>query len=256
MLLRSSFAKLPLLAGALLLGAGASFTAIAPAAMAAEAMTIRYQETTVTISAKDIKQFSRTGILPADLQQFFTTTRQVPENFRTLLTRQISIPKLIEDFLDSSSGEFALLQLDQAISGSSSRQDLNALRTALEEAGRDRKISLLEIMENYPKSVIAVDLSSLEGVYDRVSNFVERYQPAIDTAVNALRDLVCECDTAQATDTGQLASVDGHPHAQTSTCQNLAVSPETASPETPAAEPITDANDAGDSAPLDLVAEQ
>ncbi|MGK7891451.1 MAG: hypothetical protein AB4042_19145, partial [Leptolyngbyaceae cyanobacterium] len=35
----------------------------------------------------------------------------------------------------------------------------------------------------------------LEGTYNRVNNFIVNVQPAIDTAIGFLQDIVCECET-------------------------------------------------------------
>ncbi|NEQ99801.1 MAG: alpha/beta hydrolase [Cyanothece sp. SIO2G6] len=177
----------------------AALIGLASPAMAADQIEFIYQTTTVTISTDEIKDFAETGAVPADLQVFFDETAQIPENIRTLLTDSIRIPRFVESFLESPTGEFVLLQLDQTISSSGSG-DLESLQTAFSTAGSDRDISVLELLEVYPESEVRLNLTDLESVYNRVNNFIVNVQPAIDTAIEFLQDIVCECDSETAAD--------------------------------------------------------
>lgn len=171
---------------------------LAPA-RAAERITVTYQGTQVTVSLAELQDFAEAGTLPPELGALLNTSRQVPATVRSSLTRKIQIPKVVDRFLATSSGEFALLQLDEAIQGSNRSNNLNALRRAVEMAGADRQMSLLELLAAYPESEVSLDVSRLESTYNRVSNFVERVQPVLDLAIDALQNLICDCATEEAT---------------------------------------------------------
>ncbi|MEB3233304.1 MAG: alpha/beta hydrolase [Leptolyngbyaceae bacterium] len=190
----------PVLCGSAI-GVASAIGFVAPA-VAADLIELTYQSTTVTISTDEIKDFAATGAVPTDLQTFFDETAQVPENIRTLLTNVIRIPKFVESFLDSPTGEFVLLQLDQTISSSGST-DLESLQTAFSSAGSDRDISVLEMLEAFPESEVRLNLTDLEGTYNRVNNFIVNVQPAIDTAIGFLQDIVCECETGVVGEVGE-----------------------------------------------------
>ena len=186
--------------GAIALGATTALAGFTAPTLAAERIELTYQTTTVTVSSDEIQEFAATGVVPADLQAFFDETAQVPETVRSLLVRNIRLPKFVGPFLESPTGEFALLQLDQAINSSSDQEGLDNLRTAFASAGEDRDFSMLELLHTYPGRDVRLNLTGLEGTYNRVSNFVERVQPALDTAVGFLQDMVCDCETAPITD--------------------------------------------------------
>lgn len=181
-------------------------------ARAAEQITVTYQDTQVTVSLEELESFAKGGTLPDALGAFFNTSRQVPANVRSILVREIQVPKVIDRFLASSSGEFALLQLDEAIQGSNRSNNLNALRTAVETAGSDRQISVLELLATYPETRVSLDVSRLESTYNRVSNFVERVQPVLDLAIDALQNLICDCEAEAATmpETNDSSSAPAH----------------------------------------------
>lgn len=189
--------KTIVLSSALAIGTGASLLAISPRAAATENVRFTYNAVEVTISEDEVERFAETGELPDNLSAFFDETPQIPDDVRTLLTREFRIPRFVDSFLESPTGEFALLQIDQAINSSSNQGDLDSLRTAFEVAGEDRDVSFLELLKVYPEDEVSVNLTNLESVYNRTATFVEQIQPAIETAIGFLQDIVCECDPEQ-----------------------------------------------------------
>lgn len=170
-------------------------------AIAADQVKFQYKDTVVALTQQDLEQFTKTGVLPDTLQTLLNTDKQLPESVRTLLTREIKIPKFVEKLLDSSTGEFLLLRMDSAISGTNpgTQEDLNALKSAFNASiNDDKKLSFLEVINRYPGSTIQVNLTNLEGIYNRTSNFIERVQPALAVAKSYMQDLVCDCNTKQA----------------------------------------------------------
>ena len=77
------------------------------------------------------------------------------------------------------------------------------LRTALVTSYRNnQRISLLEMMGNYPEPEVVVQLPRVERAYNRVSAFVERVQPAVETIKQYLQSLVCDCPTTATSSQG------------------------------------------------------
>jgi hypothetical protein len=207
-LLSGDLLNVATLGKALFLGA-ASILVSNVSASAVESITLKYygsdpsvpSETTVTLN--EIKQFVESGELQQQLQEFLDVNLQEPGPIQRAMTARIRVPDDIgQDFLESSTGEFVLLQLRKLIQDSEDLTDLRtALRTSIED---DRYISILEVIENYPQSNITLDITGLVTAYNDVSAFVERILPALEVAKGYLQDIVCDCE--QVTPTATLDS--------------------------------------------------
>ena len=163
---------------------------------ATDIIDIKYKGTELSIKTKELKQFSRTGEIPPRLQQFFNDTEQVPEFLSSLLAKEIYLSRsLVNDVLDSTTGQFFLLKLNQTINASSSTEDLEALKkTIIKAYNNDRELSVLELLDKYPQRRLKVDLTNLEGTYNDASNFTEKILPAWEIAKSFLEDVVCDCE--------------------------------------------------------------
>lgn len=179
----------------LLLGSVASLL-INTNANAAKIVDVTYKETEVSIKTKELKKFADTGEIPPELQQFFDDTQEVPEFLSNLLNEEIYISRsLVENILNSTTGEFLLLKLDQAINSSSSSSDLEAVKKAiLKSYDDDRRVSIIELISEYPKRQIEIDLTSLEGGFNDINQLVEQIIPIWEVAKSFLEDVVCDCE--------------------------------------------------------------
>ena len=146
---------------AFLLGTAASLL-MNTKAHATSVIDIKYQDTEISLKTKELKRFANTGEIPPQLQQFFNDTEQVPEFLSNLLTQEIYISRsLIDDVLESTTGEFFLLKLNQAIGASASTEDLEAIKqTVIKAYNDDRELSLLELLSEYPQRRLTVDLTA------------------------------------------------------------------------------------------------
>ena len=165
-------------------------------ANATKIIDVKYKDTEFSIKTKELKKFADTGEIPPNLQQFFDDTEQVPEFLSNLLTKEIYISRsLIEDVLESTTGEFFLLKLNQAIDSSASNEDLEAVKTTvIKSYENDQRLSVLELLSKYPKNRIAVDLTNLEGTYDDASKILETIVPIWEITEAFLADIVCDCE--------------------------------------------------------------
>ena len=196
----------------LLLGASLGIFGFCSGAMAIEAIIIRYQNEEVTISFDDIKNFSAGDVVP-EIEDFLRAQDDRVQNtatgvssdivqlLRSALREEISISASfrddIEGFLDSSTGEFLLVQLDRVISGAgaSTQRSVDDLEIAITSAiDNDGFISALELIEKFPQDTVRIDASGLSNAVADVKVFVEQIEPILQTVRNVLQDVVCECD--------------------------------------------------------------
>lgn len=180
---------------ALLLGTAVSLF-INTNAHATDVVDIKYKETEISIKTKELKKFANTGEIPPKLQKFFNDTEQVPEFLSSLLTQEIYISRsLINDILDSPTGEFFLLKLNQTIDASASTEDLEAVKkTVIKAYNDDRELSILELLSEYPKRRLKVDLTGLESTYNDANQFTAKILPAWEVAKSFLENVVCDCE--------------------------------------------------------------
>ena len=180
---------------ALLLGTAVSLF-INTNAHATDIVDIKYKETEISLKTKELKKFANTGEIPPELQKFFNDTEQVPEFLSSLLTQEIYISRsLINDILDSPTGEFFLLKLNQTIDASASTEDLEAVKkTVIKAYNDDRELSILELLSEYPKRRLKVDLTGLESTYNDANQFTAKILPAWEVAKSFLENVVCDCE--------------------------------------------------------------
>ncbi len=178
-----------------LLAVMTSVFSYAPPAPAADTVIFKYKGEQVTLGVGELRNFVRTGDLPSDLQRFLQSTAQVPSKVREILNLSIRVnPQFFRNLVNTSTGEFVLLKLDEAIASSASRNDLQAVRSTLVQAvEEDGQLNLIRLLEKYPIQTITVDLTNLEPIYLQAQALVERIIPALEVAKRFLQDLVCEC---------------------------------------------------------------
>ncbi|MGK7897222.1 MAG: alpha/beta hydrolase, partial [Xenococcus sp. (in: cyanobacteria)] len=81
---------------------------------------------------------------------------------------------------------------------SASSSDLEAVREAiLKSYDDDRRISIIELLSEYPKRRIEIDLTGLEGTFNDINQLVERIIPIWEVAKSLLEDVVCDCEQPQ-----------------------------------------------------------
>ena len=177
-------------------GTAASLLCWMPTARASETIIFKYQSEEVTLGVRELKEFVRTGEIPSDFQRFLQNTDNVPARVREVLNLSIRVsPQFFRRLANTSTGEFAILKLDEAIASSASSDDLDAVRsTLIETVEEEGRLTLISLLERYPIETVTVDLTSLEPAYLRVQALIERVIPALEVAQEFLQDIVCECE--------------------------------------------------------------
>jgi hypothetical protein len=185
--------KLPI--SSLFLAVSASI-AFSTSASAIETVTLVFNESRVSVPFSDFQTFVKTGETQrTNLQSFLAKVPNTSQAIRTVLTREIAItrPFAGQNFRNPIA-DFLLIQLNRVLVPPTVPDNLEPLRSALVASYRnDQRISILEVIGNYPEREITVQLPRLERAYNRASAFVERVQPALETAKQFLQDIVCDC---------------------------------------------------------------
>jgi Alpha/beta hydrolase of unknown function (DUF1400) len=234
----------------LLLGAGASLLGLCSSAQALDTIILRYNSEEVTVTLDELESFAGGAevdairqLLEDRISQTQNAGQDAVQLLRDALVEDIRIsPRMqenITNFLQSSTGEFLLTQLDRAISSTTpgTQDSLADLQSSVEASiNDDGFISVLELVSRYPKDTVRVDASGLTGTVNDVAAFVEEIEPVLQTLRDVLQDLVCDCpsgETSSLPGDAQAAQCNGsHPLANqaenTETTADLATAPEDA----------------------------
>lgn len=181
------------LAVGLLLGAVISLLGAVKTANAAETIVLNFQDQQVTVSNQDLSNFAANDVLSADLQSFFQTIPLSTAEARELLNETV-VPS-VSVSLGRDLNQFLAIQLSRLMGDADGRDSLRQLESVLVAAlADDRKFSMLELIDEYPKSPVAVYMDRLEQVHSDVNLFVERVHPILEQADGLVKDLVCDCE--------------------------------------------------------------
>ena len=112
-----------------------------------------------SLDMDDLTNFAATGKVPKGWNTYFKLLKLDPEDFRGLLTTEAKMEmKFLDGILNNLIGEYILFQVGQVIHTSKSTANIQALRSALIlSAAGDNKISMLEILQNYPSQKVVLE---------------------------------------------------------------------------------------------------
>lgn len=138
--------------------------------LAAERVVLKYRILRQSVSVKDLSTFAETGKLPLALQASLALAKQDPKPVRQYLTQPVNVnPVLLDKVLNSPVGNVFLDQISQVIHTPSRTADRQAMRSALVlSASKDKQISLIEVIQNYPSTDVEVDGNKLESAYKQL----------------------------------------------------------------------------------------
>ncbi|MGB7274052.1 MAG: alpha/beta hydrolase [Geitlerinemataceae cyanobacterium] len=222
----------------LVLGIGASLFGFCSSAQAIETIILRYNAEEVTVTLDELESFAGGAevdairqLLEGRISETQDAALDVVQLLRDAMVEDIRIsPRLrenVQSFLDGSTGEFLLTQLDRVISGTTSgtQESLDDLQSTVEAAiNDDGSISVLELIERYPQRTVRIDASGLTGTVNDVAAFVEDIEPVLQTLRDVLQDLVCDCSSGDSSSLPQ----DAQAAAQCNTPHNVADAADTA----------------------------
>ncbi len=136
-------------------------------ALAAETVVLKYRIFRESVSVQELSTFAQTGKLSTTLRVNLALARQNPQAIRQYLTEPVKVnPVILDKVLNSRIGNVILDQLTQVIHTRSRQADKQALRAALVvSASKDRQITLIEVIQNYPTKEVEVEGDRLEAAY-------------------------------------------------------------------------------------------
>jgi hypothetical protein len=204
-----------ILAKPLILGA-VSALCLQSGARAAERIIIRNSTTQQTFAVENIETFTQTGQattpeMRAFFEQYPTTGRLLQQLFNAQIYISPEFAARIGEKVTSPTADFILIQINKLISDPAVPNQIEPLKVAIARALRDNnRISLFEIVRNYPKPEIRLDVTDLEPVFNEVKGFVERVLPALEVARSYLQNIICDCNrnrSAQGTNSSATAGL-------------------------------------------------
>lgn len=135
--------------------------------IAAETVLLKYRIFRESLSVKELTNFAATGELSSSLRVNLALAGQNPKTVRQYLTEPVKVnPILLDRILNSQVGNILLDEISEAIHTPSRQADRQALRSALIlSASRDRQITLIETIQNYPTSEVEIEGDRLENAY-------------------------------------------------------------------------------------------
>lgn len=139
-------------------------------AFAAERVILKYRIFRESVSVTELSTFAETGKLSSSLEAHLTSAKQDPKRVRKYLTEPVKVDLVILDrLLNSRVGNVILDQINQVIHTPSGKADRQALRSSIIlSASKDERITLMEVIQNYPTSEVEVDGDNLESAYKQL----------------------------------------------------------------------------------------
>ncbi|MEB3174794.1 MAG: alpha/beta hydrolase [Cyanobacteriota bacterium] len=134
---------------------------------AAEKVVLKYSVLRESIAVAELSDLSRTGAVSPALESYLKLADKNPEDLRRWLNQSVAIhPSALSQLLNSFLGAYALSQIGEVIQTPSGRASSEALRGALiTSAQGDNRVSLIEILENYPTAEVQVNGDKLMQLY-------------------------------------------------------------------------------------------
>ncbi|MFM7447536.1 MAG: alpha/beta hydrolase [Leptolyngbyaceae cyanobacterium] len=148
--------------------------------VAAERVVINYGPLQDAIAVADLTDLAQSDKVSPTLAIYLNKANIRPEGVKTALTQSINVDLLTLDrILNSSLGEIVLDQLGEAIYTPTKNENRKALRSALIlSTSNDGKVSLLEVLQNYPTQEVHLDAKRLLVAYQQVDGIYRRFDTA------------------------------------------------------------------------------
>ncbi|BDA75635.1 hypothetical protein CAL7716_098010 [Calothrix sp. PCC 7716] len=147
-------------------------------AIAADRVVFTYGAFRQSLSVDELATFATTGETSSGVRYYLNRTGQDPQSIRNTLTREVNVtPVTLDRTLNTRIGSYLLDQIGYSIRTRSNQANRQALRSALVlSASKDNKISLIEVIQNYPSSEIVVEGDRIIRTYNQLSILAEDLQ--------------------------------------------------------------------------------
>ena len=168
-----------------------SFGIVQPAT-AAETVFLRYYSESISVPLSDLETFAASGETSDALGEFLAEIPIEATRFQELLNRQISdLGKL----LGPNDLRFLAIQYSKMVGDPLGRPITEPIVETLQESfADDRRLTILEFLQNYDGDQVRVDLPMLDRESEGFDRFVRRIEPILELATVLLPEIVCECE--------------------------------------------------------------
>lgn len=141
-------------------------------AEASESVVLKYRFLRQSISVAELSNFARTGELSSTLGTYLKLAGKKPDQLRRALTQEINVdPNFLSSALNNPIGEMVLDQVSEVVHTPDNVANRQSLRGALvSSALPDRKITLIETLQNYPTPEVHVEGERLVEVAQKLAN--------------------------------------------------------------------------------------
>lgn len=149
---------------------------------AAEQVMLRYGILERSISVDELSEFAETGKTSRQLRTYLRDSGQEPDRVRELLSNEVEVRQLFLDgVLNSAPGEVILDKMGEFVHTSSGEANRQALRSALVlSASDDDRISLIEVLQNYPTREVHVNGRRVASAYRQIRSIQDNIATVLD----------------------------------------------------------------------------
>jgi len=143
---------------------------------AAESVVLKYSILRESVSVPELSSFAKTGELSDSLRSYLKLAKREPDELRRVMRQEFSVnPIFLYQLLNSRLGELMLDQVSEVVHTPTNRANRESLRGALvSSALADGKITLIEILENYPTPEVHVEGDRLVEVAEKIKSVIGR----------------------------------------------------------------------------------
>jgi hypothetical protein len=151
-------------------------------AIAAERVILRYRILQASVSVDELTELAETGRTSPALRAHLRLAGRDPQELRHVLNQEAEVnPLLLDQVLNNPVGDRALDQVGRAIHTPSERGNREALRAALVlSAEDDSRVSLIEVLQNYPTEEVHVNGNRLEAAYNQLAAIQTRIETILE----------------------------------------------------------------------------
>lgn len=155
---------------------------IVPQAQAANEIVFRYGILRQRLSVVELAKFAETGEQSPVLERYLRRTNSNPEEVRQVLNQSVDVSKgTLNTGLNNAVGNLLLDELGKMIQTPDDQGNREALRTALvDSATPDNKLTILEVIQNYPADEIHLDVKRAIRTYNRLAEYQQPVQNVLE----------------------------------------------------------------------------
>jgi len=173
--------------------AAASLLTISSQAQAAEEIVFRYGILRQRLSVVELTKFAETGEQSPVLERYLRRTNSNPEEVRQVLNQSVDVSKgTLDTGLNNVVGNLLLDELGKMIQTPNDEGNRDALKAALvNSAEKDNKLTILEVIQNYPTDEIHLDVKRAIKTYNRLAEYQKPVQTILER-VGPVRNILKE----------------------------------------------------------------